>query len=94
MFPIHTSNNRRYVKKSVLKRATSLPEEVSISDLGSSWSYFYLSALSLTNRWASFFLQDTHLVIPFDRNLPDYVQEAMYMVEARLAMGELVRYLD
>ncbi len=33
-------------------------------------------------------------MIPFDRNLPDYVHEAMYMVEARLAMGELVRYLD
>jgi hypothetical protein len=48
----------------------------------------------LNNRWASFFLQDTHLVIPFDQTLPDHVYEAMYMVEARLAMGELVRYLD
>jgi hypothetical protein len=33
-------------------------------------------------------------VIPFDQALPDHVYEAMHMVEARLAMGELVRYLD
>ena len=34
MYPYRISNNRRYAKKAVLKRATSLPEEVSISDLG------------------------------------------------------------
>ncbi len=34
MNPNRISNDRRYVKKAVLKRAISLPEEVSISDLG------------------------------------------------------------
>ena len=53
-----------------------------------------LSAFSLSNRWASSFLQDTRLMIPFDQTLPDHVYKAMYMDEARLAMGELVRYLD
>jgi hypothetical protein len=97
MNPNRISNERRYAKKAVLKRAISLPEEVSVSDLGLPFLVLLFICI-LPSFYSSlgfaFFLQDTRLVIPFDRNLPDYVHEAMYMVEARLAMGELVRHLE